>query len=143
MMLRRLPLLAAALAVAFISGCATPPRMSRLEQVFAETGNKIEGSLVMTNTVYSKQQHNIEEEIWNAVITIRNNASISSNCNILLRVYGSNGGMIDEYLLFSGMLQYERTVTHRDEIYIKKAHLEQISSAKYHYNCNKKDILGR
>ncbi len=142
-MLRLLPLLAVALAVAFISGCATTPQEGTLEQVFAEASNKTEGSLTIKSTVYTKRQHNMEEEKWSAVITIRNNASISSNCNILLRVFGSNGGMLDEYLLFNDMLKYESTVTRRDEIYIKNEHLEHISFAKYHFNCIKKDILGR
>lgn len=142
-MLRLLPLLAAALAVAFISGCATTPQMDRLEHVFAEASNKTEGSLVISGELYTKSQRNIEEEIWNAVITIQNNALISSNCNIFLRVFNSKGRMLDEYLIFNDILKYESTITHRDEIYIKNVHLEQISFAKYYYNCIKKNILGR
>ncbi|MCK4910681.1 MAG: hypothetical protein KAR83_03515, partial [Thermodesulfovibrionales bacterium] len=114
----------------------------RLEQVFAEVGHKSEGYLVISDEIYTKSQRNIEEEIWSAVLTIRNNAPISSNCNIFLKVFNSNGSLLDEYLLFNDMLGYESTITHRDEIYIKSTHLGQISFARYHYNCVKKDILG-
>ncbi len=143
-MLRRvLSLLAAVIAIALMSACASTGQKPRLEQIFAEADNKSDGFLVISNTRYTKRQRNIEEEIWNAVMTIRNNGPVSSNCNVLLRVFNINGMMLDEYLLFNDMLGYESSITYRDEIYIKGAHLDQISFAMYHYNCVKKDILGR
>ncbi len=137
-----LSLLAAIISTALISGCFTPQR-SRLEHVLAGASNKAEGSLVIESSVYHKQQQNMGEEKWDAFITIRNNALISSDCVILLRVYNNKGKMLDEYLIFTDTLAYESTVTHHDEMYIKNEHLDHISFAKYDFNCIKKDILGR
>ncbi len=140
MSLRILLLLWAALLV---GACAPGPRHDSLEEVFAAAGNLREGFLEVEDATYVKHRRNIEEVRWSVRISIRNNAPISGYCNVLLQVFDGQGKMLDEYLVFNDILNYESMVTHLDEIFIKRAHLDRISFARYAFNCVKKDMLGR
>ena len=140
MSLRILLLLWAALLV---GACAPGLRHNPLEEVLADAGNWQEGSIEVVEATYVKHRSNIEEVRWSVRLSIRNHAPISGYCNVLLQVFNEDGKLLDEYLVFNDILNYESTVTHNDEIFIKRIHLEQISFARYAYNCVKKDMLGR
>ncbi len=140
MSLRILLLLWTALLV---GACAPGLRHNPLEAVLAEAGNWREGSIEVVEATYVKHRSNIEEVRWSARLSIRNHAPISGYCNVLLQVFDKDGKLLDEYLVFNDNLNYESMVTHNDEIFIKRIHLDKISFARYAYNCVKKNMLGR
>ncbi len=140
MSLRILLLLCAALLV---GACAPRPPHDPLEEILATAGNWREGFIEVEDATYIKHRSNIEEVRWSARLSIRNNAPISGYCNVLLQVFDEDGKLLDEYLVFNDILNYESMVTHNDEIFIHRHHLDRISFARYAFNCVKKDMLGR
>ncbi len=153
-MLRHLILLMlSVLSVLIVVACATGPLnisgedpldpLDPLEKILSRAENSKQGSLEIKSATYLISKNNIEEERWSSRLSIQNHAPVSGHCNILLQVFNKEGNMLDEYLVFNDTLNYESMVTHNDIISIKRTHLELIHSARYSYNCLKKDLLGR
>jgi hypothetical protein len=142
--MKRLLILLVLIASMSLAGHAEARKnVSKLEKILNSAGNRIEGSLEIMRASYRKRHSNIEEERWDVLIRIRNNASISSNCNVMLSVFNNSGTLLDEYLIFNDLLTYEHLVAFEDNIYIKRSHVPLISFARYTFSCIKKQILGR
>jgi hypothetical protein len=135
--------LASALCMALVAGCAGVAGDPELLEVFRNAENQREGHLSLEEITFEKRSLNIEQERIRVRLLIKNNAFISSACNISIQTFDMEGRMLDEYLIFNDMLPYEDQVRHRDDIYVKREHRERILKARYNYNCLKKEVLGR